>query len=317
MIEPRVTVVIATYRPRRQYLSVALRSALNQSERDIEIIVTDDSPDHTAREVVDSFADARVRYRRNPKPLGSASNHWAAFDEARGTYIAVLNHDDWIAPTYVERLVAALERHPTAVLAFCDHWIIDANGRRLDEATNRNSEIWGRSALKPGLHEPFLQLLAQQTVPMAMGTMLRRSALPRHWPERAGPAYDLWLTYLMAREGGGAIYVADRLSAWRSHPENQTTAASLDWSLGAAACWYAVAHDPQCVSLHALARRKAAAGYSGCALTARVAGEQMASLHYAWRSVRARATLRGLTSLLLPLMPTRLIQSARRARNAR
>ena len=135
----RASLVIATYRSRLDYLSVAVRSALAQSESDIEVIVTDDSPDCGVKRFVDTIVDSRLRYRRNEVSLGPAQNHWAAFREARGRYVAVLNHDDWIAPTFVERLAIVLDAQSGAVLAFCDHWVIDEQGRCLVKASLRNS----------------------------------------------------------------------------------------------------------------------------------------------------------------------------------
>lgn len=314
MSDPRATLVIAAYRSRLDHLTVAIRSALAQTERNIEIIVTDDSPDDALRDMVAGFRDPRLRYRHNACPLGAAGNHWAAFDEARGSYVAVLNHDDWIAPSFVMRLAAELDRHAGAVLAFCDHWIIDVRGRRLEAESDCNTSNWGRAQLHPGLHQPFLDLLGSQTIPMAMGTLMRRSALSGAWPDNAGPAYDLWLTYLLARGGGGAVYVAERLSAWRCHSENQTSAASLAWMLGATDCWHAVARDPLCLPVRDLARRKAALGYFGCAMKAQASGNRAESLRYAWRSVMTGATARGFVALLLLLMPRCWIKMAREAR---
>ena len=101
-------------------------------------------------------------------------------------------------------MVAALEAEPVAVLAFCDHWIIDDAGRRLDAETDRSSRHWGRAELAPGLHRPFVQLVAAQSVPLAMGAMFRHVELPQGWARDAGPAYDLWLCYLLGAAAAAA-----------------------------------------------------------------------------------------------------------------
>lgn len=309
MQRPLVSIVIATYKSRHEHLSVAIRSALAQSWREIEVIVSDDSPDDALRTLVAGFADARLRYRHNVPALGVAQNHWLSFSESQGDFVAVLNHDDWLAPTFVRRLGEALLKHPQAVLAFCDHWVIDADGRRLEAETAANSARWERAGLAEGMHRPFLHLVGKQTIPIAMGTLMRRSALPSRPPPDAGPAYDLWLSYLLGRSGGGAWYVRDRLSAWRTHDANLTSVGGLDWLQGAAACWQAMADDAQCVAVHRVARRKAALGHYGCAVRSWAMGRRLDCVRHAWRSVRAAVTLKGLVACLLPMLPVRFAPS--------
>ena len=306
MHTPLVSIVVATYKSRRDYLSEAITSALAQTWRDIEVIVSDDSPDDGLRRLVESFDDVRVRYRRNAPALGVARNHWACFRAARGEYIAILNHDDWLTPTFVEQLAGALLANPQAVLAFCDHWIIDADGRRSIEATEQASVSWGRARLAEGMHRPFFDLVQAQTIPMAMGTVFRRSSLPEVLPDDAGPAYDLWLSYLLSRGGGGAWFVPQRLSAWRTHAANLTSQAGADWLLGTARCWQAMAHDPCFHGLRQSARRGAARAYRSCAVHSWSQGRSSECLRYALRSLRCLPTLKSLVACALPLVPRSL-----------
>jgi glycosyltransferase involved in cell wall biosynthesis len=306
MSAPLVSIVIATYRSRHDHLRVAIGSALAQTMADIEVIVSDDSPDDALSGLVASFHDERLRYRHNAPALGVARNHWVSFGEARGEFIVILNHDDWLAPTLVERLASALQAEPQAVLAFCDHWVIDAEGERLASDTERNTAAWGRALLGRGLHRSFAPLVAAQTIPMAMGAMFRCATLPAVMPDDAGPAYDLWLAYLLCRTGGGAWYEIERLSAWRSHADNLTSGAGLPWLHGSALCWQAMSLDPLFAPLHRLIRRKAALGFYGCALRAWTDGQRLACAIFALRSLRAQLTLRGLLACLLPALPTNL-----------
>lgn len=305
--QPLVSIVVATYRSHREHLAVAIGSALAQTWLRLEVIVADDSPDDGLRAFVAGFGDPRLRYQHNSPTLGVACNHWVAFGNARGEYVAVLNHDDWFAPTFVDRMVGALQLQSQAVLAFCDHWIIDASGRRLEGETHRNSETWGRATLHAGMHRPFTQLVAGQTIPMAMGTMFRGSALPTSLPADAGPAYDLWLTYLLARSGGGAWYVPERLSAWRSHDTNLTSGGGMPWLQGSAYCWDAIAADAQFSSVRRSALAKAARSHYACALRAWTDGRRKECIRFALRSLRSRVTAKGLGALLLlPVLPASL-----------
>jgi len=279
---------------------------LSQTCNDLEIIVSDDSPDDRLRNLAMSFSDPRLRYRHNQPALGVACNHWACFRESRGEFISILNHDDWIAPHFVDRLTDRLRRSPQAVLAFCDHWLIDDHGQRLHEASDQTSAIWGRDRLAAGLHQPFYDLLAAQTIPMAMGTVFRRSALPDDLPEDAGPAYDLWLTYLLARCGAGAWFEPERLSAWRVHEGSLTSEGGLAWRLGAASCWHRISQDKAMGSIAMFARRKAAEGFYGCSLRCWIEGLREDGVRNAVRSLSIQPTVKGAMACLLPLLPRRL-----------
>jgi glycosyltransferase involved in cell wall biosynthesis len=306
MHTPLVSIVIAAYRSRPDHLSAAIVSALSQSWREIEIIVSDDSPDDGLRRLVSGFRDERLHYVHNLPALGVARNHWVSFGKARGEYIAVLNHDDWLAPQFVERLVGVLQGAPEATLAFCDHWVIDVAGRRMQAETDSNTLFCGRAALSPGLHQPFVRLVGEQTIPMAMGAVFRRSALPGQLPAEAGPAYDLWLTYLLSCTGGGAWYVKERLSAWRTHDTSLSSGGGIAWLKGAATCWSRVAGDARFADIRNDARKKAAQGFYACATRSWAGGRRLDCVRYAGRSLGAMLTLKGVLACLLPLLPKRL-----------
>jgi glycosyltransferase involved in cell wall biosynthesis len=218
-----VTVVVPAFR-RLDFLPEALASALNQVFRDFEVIVSDDGNSPEIARIAASFGDPRIRYRANPRPLGIAMNHYTAFLEARGRFIASLHDDDLWEPRFLSELVPPLEADPTIAVAFCDHHLIDDRGRFLEERARRNSRTYRRESLAPGRHQPFLDLaVVSQSIPMAMGAVFRTSILDQaDYPPRVGGSYDTWLAYLAARTGMAAYYVPERLTRYRLHPGSGT-----------------------------------------------------------------------------------------------
>lgn len=239
---PAVTVVIAAYRA-GDYLRQAIASALAQTLENFEVLISDDADDAEVRRLVESFGDSRIRYRSNPSRLGPAGNHWAGFADARGRYLAVLNHDDLWRPGFLEATTAVLDRERDAVLAFCDHDVIDSDGQILVDESDRIARLWGRDRLAPGRHCPFAGLIVAQTVPLAIGGLFRREALDLARIPDVGPAYDLWVAYELSRGGGAAWYVPDRLTAWRVHPTQLTGRGGIDWASGSVVCWRAMEGD--------------------------------------------------------------------------
>ena len=224
---PAVSIVLPTYK-RLEYLRVALPSALAQTYANFEIIVSDDSASPEIAAYVASLSDSRIRYRSNPQNLGIAMNNWAAFAEARGTYIANLHDDDVWEPQFLEKTVAALDRDPTVSVAFCDHHIIDETGLLLPEATAALSHAYGRARLAAGRHQPFYDLVVAQTIPMVMGAIFRKTILhPGDYSRRVGGAYDYWLAYLASRQGAAAYYLPERLTRYRVHGGSDTATGGL------------------------------------------------------------------------------------------
>ena len=267
--------------------------------------MTDDSPDDSLGALVRNMGDSRIRYRRNSPALGVARNHWVGFREAKGKYITILNHDDRLEPSFLARLVPTLEADEGVALAFCDHWVINSDGTRLEGESVRTSASWGRDTLRPGLHRPFSDLLVKQSIPMAMGTVFRRGLLPSTFVDHAGPAYDLWLTYWLCRTGFGVHFEPMRLSEWRSHAGNLTSKAGFDWAIGAATCWHAIATDPALRSVQSEARAREAVAYCSCAGNARRSGARLDSAQFALRSFVTDPTWRAAAACALSVLPSR------------
>lgn len=111
---PLVTIGIPAYN-RPQSLTRAVRSALGQEHRWVEVLISDDaSPDPEVSVVIASLVagDARVRAVRQEHNLGHAANYQWVLDDACGDYFMWLSDDDWIDEGYVARCLAALRADP-------------------------------------------------------------------------------------------------------------------------------------------------------------------------------------------------------------
>lgn len=105
-----VSAIIPTYK-RPTLVRRAIRSVLNQTVRDLEVIVVDDaSPDDTAR-VVAAIADERIRYIRHQRNRGLPASRNTGIRVARGRYIAFLDDDDEWLPNKTEKQLRYLQDH--------------------------------------------------------------------------------------------------------------------------------------------------------------------------------------------------------------
>lgn len=112
-IMPKVSVLMPIWNTREDHLREAMESILNQSFKDFEFLILNDSPDNTKLdEIVASYNDPRIRYARNEQNMGITPSRNKLLKMAEGEYIAIFDHDDISEPTRLEKQVAYLDTHP-------------------------------------------------------------------------------------------------------------------------------------------------------------------------------------------------------------
>ena len=100
--EPTVSVVIPTYN-REHLIGKSIQSVLDQTYKDFEIIVVDDGSSDNTKEVIKSFADARIRYVRHQQNKGGNAARNTGIELSRGEYIAFQDSDDEWLPEKLEK----------------------------------------------------------------------------------------------------------------------------------------------------------------------------------------------------------------------
>lgn len=101
---PLVSVVIPTYN-RSKELARAIKSVLNQTYQDFEILVVDDGSEEDLRTVCDSFNDQRIKFIRNETHTNANVARNRGIKEAQGEYIAMLDSDDEYLPHHLNRRI--------------------------------------------------------------------------------------------------------------------------------------------------------------------------------------------------------------------
>ncbi|AFY41934.1 glycosyltransferase family 2 protein [Nostoc sp. PCC 7107] len=220
---PLVSVIIPTYN-RPEYLKQAIASAVNQTYKQIEIIVSDNCSDENPQAIIDSFKDVRIRFIRHPENIGMLANQMNAFKMARGKYVASLHDDDMWNEDFLAKLVPILEANSNLVLAFCDQYIIDGNGNINYVGTEENTRGFKRNVLAPGIHQDFAKIgLIDKSIPTAASCLIRNHVI--NWdsiPQEVGGMWDLYLTYLCCISGYSAYYYPERLTRYRAHEQTDT-----------------------------------------------------------------------------------------------
>lgn len=115
---PLVSVIIPTYN-RQKYIALAISSVLEQTYKNIEIIVIDDFSNDKSLEIISEIVkeNGNIYLYKNEKNLGFVKSLNKGVSLAKGKYIARLDDDDvWCDVRKLEKQVDFLEKHKDYVL---------------------------------------------------------------------------------------------------------------------------------------------------------------------------------------------------------
>ena len=152
--KPLISICIPTYNS-ESFIKETIDSVLNQTYKNIEVIITDDCSKDKTVEIIRSFSDLRIKFFKNDKNLGVEGNWNKALQLASGKYIKLMGADDILYPTCIEEQVKVLEdtNNTDIVLTTSYKNVINQDGklimtRRFPGASGR---INGITALKKSL----------------------------------------------------------------------------------------------------------------------------------------------------------------------
>lgn len=115
---PMISVIMSTYNEEK-YIETSLKSLLNQTFKDFEIIIVDDaSTDHT-RQLIQGLQDKRIHLISNEENQGLTKNLNKALQYVTGKYIARMDGDDIAFPKRFEKQYQYMEKHPDTMLVSC------------------------------------------------------------------------------------------------------------------------------------------------------------------------------------------------------
>lgn len=206
-MSPKVSVLVPLWNTQESFLREAIDSVLNQTYKDFELILLNDSPENTDLDrIVQSYDDARIRYYRNEKNLGISETRNKLIRLAEGDYLAVLDHDDAMLPSRLEKQVQYMEKHPKVGVVGSNAVYIPSNN--VVKSPERDMEI--KLALMQGC------------AVMHSSSMIRKSVLTENnlqYEKRFSPSedYALWCRLIPLTQ---FHVIQENLIRYRLHRQN-------------------------------------------------------------------------------------------------
>lgn len=124
---PKVSVCIPTYNSAK-YLGEAIKSVLNQTFTDFELIISDNASNDNTENIVKNVDDERIRYIRNDTNIGMYPNFNKCVRESKGQYIKFLCSDDWFQPNLLKKFSEIMDNYWQVGLVLCAMRWVDPNG---------------------------------------------------------------------------------------------------------------------------------------------------------------------------------------------
>lgn len=219
---PLVSIVIPTYN-RPEYFSKALESALNQTYRNIEIFITDNSHNTKTKELMKKYLaqDSRIIYEHHPD--FDANGNWERaweYNNPQAEFINMLMDDDLFKPNKLEVMVQVYMDNPDVALVTSNRECINSEGKtvaapkiikKFSKDTRINGVEAGNYILKNQhnfLGEPTTVLVKKSNL---IDNYYGWDKLPITYRFTDFP------TWLGLMTKGNAMFLAEKLSSFRLH----------------------------------------------------------------------------------------------------
>lgn len=187
-----VSVVIPVYNAER-YLKECLESVMNQTYKNLQIVVVDDASTDRSKEIIKEFGhkDKRVIILSNETNLGISKTRNVGLSIAIGDYYAPMDSDDVIEPNKMEMLVKFLDENPDYIVVGSSVKIIDANSQLIG---------WREYPLT---HEKIMRTIPFRSPFAHTATLIRLENLPKSslYDEKFNECEDYLLWHKLMRLG--------------------------------------------------------------------------------------------------------------------
>lgn len=128
MRTPEVSICIPSYN-HGAFIGKAIQSVLDQTFRNLELVIVDDCSTDNSVKVIKSFRDPRIKFFRNKKNLGMVPNTNKILRLAKGKFIGILSSDDYYDPKMIETALEIFDKYPGVGLTFSPWVLVDEKGK--------------------------------------------------------------------------------------------------------------------------------------------------------------------------------------------
>jgi len=158
---PLVSVIIPTYN-RANRLGRAVKSVLNQTFNNFELLIIDDGSEDNTHDIVSDFSDSRIIYLKHETNKGPNAARNSGLGIAQGENIAFLDSDDEWLPTMLEKQLEALKLNKGLSVVYARAYVQKADGDFISGTKfSLNGEVY-KEALTQGYLSYMITLMVKK-----------------------------------------------------------------------------------------------------------------------------------------------------------
>lgn len=124
---PLVSIIIPVYNTER-YIADAIHSAINQTFKELEVIIVDDGSNDSSPDIIQSISDPRIIFISQRNKGGSAARN-RGLEMAKGEYIKFLDADDILLPDAIEKQLEQSKNLGENEIVFGDFNFMNSEGK--------------------------------------------------------------------------------------------------------------------------------------------------------------------------------------------
>jgi len=197
MQKPLVSIICLCYN-HEQFVVESLNSVLNQSYKNIELIIADDcstdSSEKTIKNWLENYPD--IQFISNETNLGNTKTFNKALKIAKGNYVIDLAADDVLLPNCVEKQTDTFlnSNQKKLAIVYGNAEIISENNQHLRYYYEINAEK--KVLKKPATGDIYSSILSQSSMICSVASMVKREVLDELKGYDENLAYedlDLWI----------------------------------------------------------------------------------------------------------------------------
>lgn len=216
-----ISIIMAAYNA-EETIEQAIDSVLKQTYQNFELLVINDCSEDNTVSIVEEIIskDERVRLISNEKNMGVSYTRKHGLNEAKGSWIAILDSDDkWVAEKLEKQI--QLQRKTNADLLYTGSAFMNSEGQLMKGYLHAQEEISYRKLLK-------------QNILSNSSALVRKELYEKYYVVEDGMHEDfaIWLGIL--KEGRKAYGIDEPLLIYRiaktSKSGNKINAAKMNWN---------------------------------------------------------------------------------------
>ncbi|WP_069789913.1 glycosyltransferase [Cyanobacterium sp. IPPAS B-1200] len=237
-MKPKISIILPSFN-NRQYLDKRLKTIINQTFTDWELVVIDNLSDDGAWELIQEFAQKEPRMRISQAARKGMYVNWNnCIRLAQGEYIYIATNDDLMTLDCLEKMVTELEKYPECDICHCCLTIIDHQDREIPQKWYQflpqlfYGELIHQKHIRFAPYDGILYCALTTVYCGPLQLLIRRSVFEKIglFATNFGPAADFeW--GMRAALVCNILHVPEELVSWRIHPQQATQSYSHNSSV--------------------------------------------------------------------------------------